>query len=656
MVPSIAISSRPRQESVDRRTRKVRFFRNGDHFFAGLVVSIQAEKYRSLAPLMKDLTKVLDDKLFLAHGVRFILKMDGSVVTSLDEMADEESFICSSVETLKKLDYQSIKQRHQHLNVLSHNDPSKRRSMAEPRSSRAPAKSAGANVTTPKRVYVFLNGPKPRQLMRLLLDERSAQSFTHVLDEITKFFSPLPGPIRKIFDVELGECRALSDFFNGDIFVASVSGRITRGDCDLDLEEQKQLSKKRTVLKSGLSGRQAMTTSGTYVLSARDVAISVASPRVSRRMTLPKQMDGSCFNINHPPDIRDRYNIGKLIGNGNFATVHECVEWRTGRQAAIKIIERNRIKDKKLVGNEITILRRLRHPNIVNLLDEYTFAGRLYVVMELVKGGDLFSLLSQFNKFTEPEAADLVRSLCLALDYLHSNRVVHRDIKPENLLVTEQADGSKALKLADFGLASHVKEGEPLFTICGSPTYVAPEILAETGYGFKVDVWAAGVTAYILLCGFPPFQTDVEDQEALFSQILAGRFEFPSPYWDDVSIAGRDLIRKMIHVNVDSRLFAHQVLESDWMKSNCRLKPIREASISGSCSSDSGIQLKASAAASHAASRAPHAPPVSLLSPSAGGRQVKFRDDVAASRLVKTYSSSSTDLPTELSAGFWEDF
>ncbi|OWA54053.1 hypothetical protein BV898_18475 [Hypsibius exemplaris] len=150
-----------------------------------------------------DLTKVLDDKLFLAHGVRFLLKLDGSAVNSLDDLVDEGVYVCSSVETLKRLDYLSIKQRYCHLNLSPNNDPLKRRSLAEPRSSRAPAKTPGINV--PKRVYVFLNGPKPRQLMRLLLDERSAQSFTHVLDEITKFFSPLPGPIRKIFDVELGE-------------------------------------------------------------------------------------------------------------------------------------------------------------------------------------------------------------------------------------------------------------------------------------------------------------------------------------------------------------------------------------------------------------------------------------------------------------------
>lgn len=115
------------------------------------------------------------------------------------------------------------------------------------------------------------------------------------------------------------------------------------------------------------------------------------------------------------------------------------------------------------------------------MLDEYTFEGRLYVVMELVKCGDLFTMISQEVQFSEAQTAEFVRCLCLALDYLHSNLVVHRDVKPENLLVSECVSGMRSLKLADFGLAALVKDGESLVTICGSPTYVAPEILTETG-------------------------------------------------------------------------------------------------------------------------------------------------------------------------------
>ncbi|NXS16921.1 DCLK2 kinase, partial [Mystacornis crossleyi] len=106
--------------------------------------------------------------------------------------------------------------------------------------------------------------------------------------------------------------------------------------------------------------------------------------------------------------------------------------------------------------------------------------------------------------------------------------------------VCEYSDGTKSLKLGDFGLAT-VVEG-PLYTVCGTPTYVAPEIIAETGYGLKVDIWAAGVITYILLCGFPPFRSENNLQEDLFDQILVGKLEFPSPYWDNITDSAKVLI------------------------------------------------------------------------------------------------------------------
>ncbi|NXX40269.1 DCLK1 kinase, partial [Tricholaema leucomelas] len=129
--------------------------------------------------------------------------------------------------------------------------------------------------------------------------------------------------------------------------------------------------------------------------------------------------------------------------------------------------------------------------------------------------------------------------------------------------VYEHQDGSKSLKLGDFGLATIV-DG-PLYTVCGTPTYVAPEIIAETGYGLKVDIWAAGVITYILLCGFPPFRGIYDDQEVLFDQILMGQVDFPSPYWDNVSDSAKELITMMLQVDVDLRFSALQVLEHPWV-------------------------------------------------------------------------------------------
>uniref|UniRef100_A0A4W5JSX3 Protein kinase domain-containing protein n=1 Tax=Hucho hucho TaxID=62062 RepID=A0A4W5JSX3_9TELE len=167
-----------------------------------------------------------------------------------------------------------------------------------------------------------------------------------------------------------------------------------------------------------------------------------------------------------------------------------------------------------------SILRRVKHPNIVLLIEEMDTYSELYLVMELVKGGDLFDAITSTNRYTERDASGMLYNLANAIKYLHSLNIVHRDVKPENLLVYEHADGSKSLKLGDFGLAT-VVDG-PLYTVCGTPTYVAPEIIAETGYGLKVDIWAVGVIAYILLCGFPPFLVSLQqfDQEDLIHVVL----------------------------------------------------------------------------------------------------------------------------------------
>lgn len=169
----------------------------------------------------------------------------------------------------------------------------------------------------------------------------------------------------------------------------------------------------------------------------------------------------------------------------------------------------------------------------------------------------------------------MMKDLCSALEYLHSINICHRDIKPENLLVCDAFSPRKkrdsdrrpihSLKLADFGLAIQLPPGNKLYDVCGTPNYVAPEILSESGYDHTVDVWAAGVIAYVLLCGYPPFVSPDNDQDKLFDQILSGKFDFPSPDWDDVSFEAKHLIIHMLQVNSDSRYSAKDVLSHPWV-------------------------------------------------------------------------------------------
>uniref|UniRef100_A0A673XUU2 non-specific serine/threonine protein kinase n=1 Tax=Salmo trutta TaxID=8032 RepID=A0A673XUU2_SALTR len=302
-----------------------------------------------------------------------------------------------------------------------------------------------------------------------------------------------------------------------------------------------------------------------------------------------------------PPSIAERYKVGRTLGDGTFAVVRECVERCTGREYALKIINKVKCRGKEhMIQNEVSILRRVKHPNIVLLIEEMDTYSELYLVMELVKGGDLFDSITSSNKYTERDASGMIYNLASAIKYLHSLNIVHRDIKPENLLVYEHPDGSKSLKLGDFGLASLV-DGL-LYLVCGTPTYVAPEIIAETGYGLKVDIWAAGVITYILLCGYPPFSGSSEDQEILLDQILTGQLDFPSPSWDNVSVTAKELITGMLQVKVEQRYTALLVLDHPWVNDDGRLVNDQQLSVAGkikkhfntgpkACSTTAGVSV-----------------------------------------------------------------
>lgn len=265
-------------------------------------------------------------------------------------------------------------------------------------------------------------------------------------------------------------------------------------------------------------------------------------------------------------DVEKHYDTGKVIGDGNFAVVKECWHRETQQAYAMKIIDKSKLKGKEdIVESEILIIQSLSHPNIVQLHQVYETEKEIYLIMEYVQGGDLFDAIIENVKFPEQEAALMLLDLCQALVHMHDKGIVHRDLKPENLLVQRNEDKSTTLKLADFGLAKHVVR--PIFTVCGTPTYVAPEILSEKGYGLEVDLWAAGVILYILLCGFPPFRSPERDQEELFNIIQQGQFEFLAPYWDNISDAAKDLVSQLLVVDPKKRYTAHQVLQHPWIES-----------------------------------------------------------------------------------------
>jgi len=235
---------------------------------------------------------------------------------------------------------------------------------------------------------------------------------------------------------------------------------------------------------------------------------------------------------------------------------------------AIKVIKRSSLapEDEQALATEVSIMERVRHPNIIVLKEVFDCPSSVYMVMEVMTGGELFDRIVQKEHYSEGEAKEALRQITAAIAYCHEMGIVHRDLKPENLLYASSADDAP-LKLADFGLAQLLKPNELMHSACGTPGYVAPEVLRNdsTGYGKEVDMWSIGVILYILICGFPPFYD--EDNSKLFATIQKGDYDYPSPYWDSVSSDVTDLIDKLLVLDPAKRLTAAQTMEHPWLKS-----------------------------------------------------------------------------------------
>jgi len=277
----------------------------------------------------------------------------------------------------------------------------------------------------------------------------------------------------------------------------------------------------------------------------------------------PEAAASASASTKKAPTVEDKYTMKDVLGTGAFSQVRlaESKE-QPGRLFAIKVIDKKALKGKEdSLENEIRVLRRLHHPNIVELLEVHEEKTRVYLVMELVTGGELFDRIVEKGSYTEKDAADLIKQVLSAVAYMHSEGVVHRDLKPENLLYHSSDEDSKIM-ISDFGL-SKMEDSGIMATACGTPGYVAPEVLAQKPYGKAVDVWSIGVISYILLCGYPPFYD--ENDANLFAQILKGEFEFDSPYWDDISSEAKEFIRQLMCVDVDRRLSCESALQHAWI-------------------------------------------------------------------------------------------
>jgi len=260
-------------------------------------------------------------------------------------------------------------------------------------------------------------------------------------------------------------------------------------------------------------------------------------------------------------NIRMQYELGDTVGEGAFSVVKLGIDKSTGEKVAIKIIEKDESNKKldPLIRREIKIMKDLDHENIVRLFGYDEDKTSFYVVMELVTGGELFEGIIQNRYYPEDEASPLVTQMLSAINYLHKQQIVHRDLKPENVLFTDKKQLN--IKIADFGESKKCKSA--LKTYCGTPDYMAPEIIKGTPYGPEVDMWAIGIITYVLLCGYPTF--DGKTELEVMANITAVNYEFPSPDWDYVSDDAKDFIDKILQANPHDRMTAEASLQHNWI-------------------------------------------------------------------------------------------
>lgn len=271
-------------------------------------------------------------------------------------------------------------------------------------------------------------------------------------------------------------------------------------------------------------------------------------------------------------DILKDYKMGKVLGSGNFAVVRLATKKDKDNvdiKYAIKIIDKNLCAGKEeMVSTEIAIAKEVNHPHIIKMYDLYDSSDKLYLVLQYVDGGELFQRIVDAGHFTEQDASRITRQITSAVAYLHSVGIVHRDLKPENILFKTKDENSDVM-VADFGLSKFINDKVMLQTACGTPNYVAPEVLRQQGYGKEVDMWSIGVITYILLCGYPPFYD--ENDVILFKKILRGEFRFHKNNWSHISQSAKMLISGILKVNTEHRFTAEQVLNHPWVTGDTAL-------------------------------------------------------------------------------------
>jgi serine/threonine protein kinase len=269
-----------------------------------------------------------------------------------------------------------------------------------------------------------------------------------------------------------------------------------------------------------------------------------------------------------PAELNAKYDWGKQIGTGMSGKVYLCSRKTDGKTFAIKCCGTTGLTkdDLSSLRQEVALLKKVKHPNILEYVEHVEAKDMIYIVTDLISGGELFDAIIERKTYTEADAKQVVTTLLFVLEYLHDAGIVHRDLKPENLMLVDKSHDA-AIKVVDFGLASEVGDDAygGITVGAGTPGYLAPECtVRDPNYGKPSDVWAMGVVAYVLLCGYPPFYGD--NDEELYTAIRNGDWEFDPEEWDIVSPYAKDFIKQVFTPSPFKRPNVKALMEHPWIK------------------------------------------------------------------------------------------
>eukprot|EP01125_Pyxidicula_operculata_P012225 TRINITY_DN4005_c0_g1_i1.p1 TRINITY_DN4005_c0_g1~~TRINITY_DN4005_c0_g1_i1.p1 ORF type:complete len:1132 (-),score=285.86 TRINITY_DN4005_c0_g1_i1:62-3457(-) len=310
------------------------------------------------------------------------------------------------------------------------------------------------------------------------------------------------------------------------------------------------------------------------ILKQTDLILNQSS-MMARRSSVVVLPDDPSIVKSPQGECEKHYELLEEIGRGAFSVVKRAKNRKTGKFFAAKIIKKADSEDLGILYREIKIMKKLKHQYIVTLEDVFDEPEYLYLIMELIKGGELFDEILKRGSFTEMDAIVIIKQILEAVDYMHSKMIVHRDLKPENVLTGD----NNTIKITDFGLSS--LSSSSMSTMCGTPDYIAPEILNGSNYDHRVDIWSVGVITYVLLSGTTPFYA--KDDQDLFRKIGEVNYTFDSPVWKEISPEAKNFIQRILVKDFNKRPSAKECLSHPWIKQldnqNNNVTPLPERDI-----------------------------------------------------------------------------